>query len=242
MKGIPPYLEDVLVEATEYHEENSVTAVGAAHEIAHQNATIVQMDSGERNALDVLKDIRKIHTLCADEFETYRQGRQTDYTDSILEAVALRSREELIAVHLSDNQKFNNETSAGSREVEYFHDRDVANIVIHVTAKEAVDIDNAIGELVDDIDVDHPRADDLDGFNLLWKGGINGLNDASLMLTSTSDVEFALEALSRYEPREADFTTRLQHAVLDAISAPESHIDPADVGTVDLTKRELAAD
>jgi len=44
--------------------------------------------------------------LCGDEFETYRQGRNAEYADSILEAVALRSLEELINVHLHSEQSF----------------------------------------------------------------------------------------------------------------------------------------
>lgn len=107
MTSIPPYLREVLEEATDYYEGNSeVSHVDAAHEIAHRNESLIRMGEGERDALDVLQDIRRVHSLCADEFETYRQGRDTDYADSIIEAVALRSLEELINVHLNDNQTF----------------------------------------------------------------------------------------------------------------------------------------
>lgn len=244
MKSIPPYLREVLEEATEYHKEDEgISQVSAAHEIAHQNDSLIRMDEGERDALDVLQDIRRIHSLCADEFETYRQGRNTDYTDSILEAVALRSLEELINVHLNDDQTLDCDSAIDNREVEYLgidnHDV-VANIQIHVTAKEAVDIDNAIGNLVGDLDPDHPRVSELQQLNLLWKGGINELNDTTVMLTSSNDVELLLEALARYEPREADFTTELRHAVLETIAAPESHIDPDDVETFSVDEPKLA--
>ncbi|MFD1570103.1 MULTISPECIES: hypothetical protein [Haloferacaceae] len=108
MGNIPKYLREILDEATAYLEEDDdISRVGAAHEIAHQHESLVVMDDGERDALELLRDIRAIHTLCGDEFETYRQYRDAEYADSILEAVALRSLEELINVHLHDEQSFN---------------------------------------------------------------------------------------------------------------------------------------
>lgn len=110
MESIPAYLEDVLGEATSYYEsDEDISRVGAAHEIAHQNESLVRMNEGDRDTLTVLRDIRSVHTLCADEFETYRRARDAEYTDSILEAVALRSLEELINVHLDSEQSFDSE-------------------------------------------------------------------------------------------------------------------------------------
>ncbi|CDK38076.1 hypothetical protein [Halorubrum sp. AJ67] len=107
MENIPVYLKEILNEATAYFEEDdNISRVGAAHEIAHQHESLVVMDDGERDALELLRDIRTVHTLCGDEFETYRQGRNAEYADSILEAVALRSLEELINVHLHSDQSF----------------------------------------------------------------------------------------------------------------------------------------
>jgi len=107
MENIPEYLKEILDEATAYVEtDDSISRVGAAHEIAHQHESLVVMDDGERDALELLRDIRAIHTLCGDEFETYRQYRDAEYADSILEAVALRSLEELINVHLHNEQSF----------------------------------------------------------------------------------------------------------------------------------------
>lgn len=246
MKSIPPYLREVLEEATEYYEgDGGISQVDAAHEIAHQNDSLIRMGEGKRDTLDVLQDIQRIHSLCADEFETYRQGRNADYTDSILEAVALRSLEELINVHLNDDQTFDYDSAINNREVEYLgidNSDVVANIQIHVTAKEAVDIDNAIGNLITELDSDHPRTHELEHLNLLWKGGVNELNDTTVMLTSSNDVELLLEALARYEPREADFTTELRHAVLEAITAPESHIDPDDVEPFSVDEPAVTAD
>ena len=112
MESIPAYLQDVLDEATNYYErDEAISRVGAAHEVAHQHESLVRMDDGDHDTLDVLRDIRNIHTLCADEFETYRQYQESEYADSILEAVALRSLEELINVHLHENQSFNSQTT-----------------------------------------------------------------------------------------------------------------------------------
>jgi len=114
MENIPAYLKEILDEATAYFEiDDSISRVGAAHEVAHQHESLVVMDDGERDTFEVLRDIRTVHTLCGDEFETYRQGRDAEYADSILEAVALRSLEELINVHLHNEQSFNgNEPAA----------------------------------------------------------------------------------------------------------------------------------
>ena len=110
MENIPEYLKEIFDEATSYYErDEDISQVGAAHEIAHQHESLVRMDDGDRDTLDVLRDIRSIHTLCADEFETYRQYRDAEYADSILEAVALRSLEELINVHLDTEQSFDSE-------------------------------------------------------------------------------------------------------------------------------------
>ena len=110
MESIPAYLEEILDEATNYYKsDEEISRVGAAHEIAHQNESLVRMDDGDRDTLDVLRDIRSVHALCADEFETYRQYRDAEYADSILEAVALRSLEEVINVHLDSEQSFGSE-------------------------------------------------------------------------------------------------------------------------------------
>ncbi|MBP1923674.1 methyl coenzyme M reductase beta subunit [Halorubrum alkaliphilum] len=110
MESIPVYLKEILDEATNYYErDEDISRVGAAHEIAHQNESLVRMDEGDRDTLNVLRDIRSAHKLCADEFETYRRARDAEYADSILEAVALRSLEELINVHLDSEQSFDSE-------------------------------------------------------------------------------------------------------------------------------------
>jgi SepF-like predicted cell division protein (DUF552 family) len=246
MKSIPPYLREVLREAVEYHEEDEdISQVGAAHEIAYQNDSLVRMDEGNRDALDVLKDIQFVHSICADEFETYRAGRNADYADSILEAVALRTLEELINVHLDDSQSFEGETVAASREIKYIgidNPDDVSNIQVHVTAKEAVDIENALADLLSKADVDHPMMQQVRNFNRLWKGGLDNLSDTSIMLTSAEDVSVLLTALTEYEPREADFTTRIRHTVLEAIENSESPIDPDEVETFTFDEPELTPD
>ncbi|QLH82242.1 hypothetical protein [Halosimplex pelagicum] len=246
MKSIPPYLREVLEEAAEYHDENEdVSQVGAAHEIAYQNDSLVRMDEGSRDALDVLKDIQFVHPICADEFETYRASRNADYADSILEAVALRSLEELINVHLDDNQSFEGKSVPSNREIEYIgiDNPDVlSNIQVHVTAKEAVDIENAIADFLSKGDVDHPMMQEAKNFNRLWKGGLDNLNDTTIMLTSAEDVSVLLTALTGYEPREADFTTRIRHVVLEAIESPKSPIDPDEVETFTFGESELTAD
>jgi len=246
MKSIPPYLRDVLEEAAEYYEKDEdVSQVGAAHEIAYQNDSLVRMDEGNRDALDVLKDIQFVHSICADEFETYRAGRNADYADSILEAVALRSLEELINVYLDDSRSFERGAVAIHREIEYIgiDNPDVlSNIQVHVTAKEAVDIENAIADLLNKGDVDHPMMQEAKNFNRLWKGGLDNLSDTTIMLTSAEDVNVLLTALTEYEPREADFTTRIRHAVLEAIGSPKSPIDPDEVETYTFSEPELTAD
>lgn len=246
MKSIPPYLREVLEEAVEYDEEDEdISQVAAAHEIAYQNDSLVRMDEGNRDALDVLKDIQFVHSICADEFETYRAGRNANYADSILEAVALRSLEELINVHLDDSQSFEGGTVAGNREIEYIgiDNPDIlSNIQIHVTAKEAVDIENAIANLLSKGDVDHPMMQEVRNFNRLWKGGLDNLSDTSIMLSSAEDVSVLLTALTEYEPREADFTTRIRHTVLWTIESPASPIDPDEVETFTFGEPELTAD
>lgn len=246
MKSIPPYLREVLEEAVEYYEENEdVSRVGAAHEIAYQNDSLVRMDEGNRDALDVIKDIQFVHFICADEFDTYRTNRDADYADSIFEAIALRSLEELINVHLDDSQSFEGGTVAGNPEIEYIgidNPDVISNIQVHVTAKEAVDIENALADLLSKGNVDHPMMQQVRNFNRLWKGGLDNLSDTSIMLTSAEDVSVLLTALTEYEPREADFTTRIRHTVLEAIESPKSPIDPDEVEMFTFGEPELTAD
>lgn len=107
MEQLPQYLRNVLKEAAEYYQENDdVSRVGAAHEIAHQNDSLIREEEGDKGALEVLQDIQSVHSICADEFETYRTNRDAGYAESILEAVGLRSLEELINVHLDSSQSF----------------------------------------------------------------------------------------------------------------------------------------
>lgn len=109
MTTIPEYLEDVLSEADEYYEKADDTPAAVAHEISFQNESIIRSDNPDHDLLDVIKDLREIHQLCADEFETYREHRDTDYANSILEAIALRSLEDFIHAHLSDERTFGEE-------------------------------------------------------------------------------------------------------------------------------------
>jgi hypothetical protein len=245
MKMIPPYLREVLEEATEYYEsESNVSHIDAAHEIAHQNSSLVRMDTGTRDALNVLRDVQRVHSICADEFETYRSMRSSEHADSILEALALRSLEELINVYLDENQSFNSGPATPEREIEYdaINNPNLeSNILIHITGKEAVDIDNALASFVSKAS-GHPSADAVASFNRLWKGGVSGLDDTSVMLTTAGDVSILLAALTEYEPREADYTTRLRQAVLDAIAAPESPIDPDDVEPFNIDEQPATAD
>ena len=119
MESIPPYLREVVEEAADYYEgDNDISHVDAAHEIAHQNESLIRTGKGRRSTLDVLADIQFCHSLCADEFETYRSMRDSKYADSILEAVALRSLEELINVYLSDNQTVDPGSTTENRESE----------------------------------------------------------------------------------------------------------------------------
>jgi len=245
MKSIPPYLREVIEEAADYYEgDNDISHVDAAHEIAHQNESLIRTGEGRQSTLDVLADIQFCHSLCADEFETYRSMRDSEYADSILEAVALRSLEELINVYLSDNQTVDASTTTENREVEYdaINNPNLeSNILIHVTGKEAVDIDNALATFVDKTS-DHPSADSVASFNRLWKGGGKKLSGGTVMLTTAADVSILLAALTEYEPQEADYTTRLRHAVLDAIAAPESPIDPDDVEPFNIGEPAVTAE
>lgn len=244
MKAMPRYLQEVVEEAVEYYEANDdVSRVTAAHEIAHQNESLVRMDEGRRDTLGVLADIRSVHSLCADEFETYRNQRDSSYTDSVLEAIALRSLEELINVSLDENQSFDNGSADYNREIEYINPDNsniTSNIQIHVTGKEAVDVDNALATLVDKA-ISHPASEAVSSFNHLWKGGVDGLADTTVMLTSAGDASILLAALREYDPDEADFTGRLRRATLEAVAASESHIDPDDVEPLTFDEAATAA-
>jgi hypothetical protein len=232
MVSVPPYLNKLADWAAEYQDETpDVTPADAAYEVAHQNESLISSQSGERGPLDVLQDLKRLGAVCADEFETYRRHVETDYPESVIEAIALRSLEEFIAIQLSDDQSLSTEADQTSHEVEYTDAEGSDTVIhIHVTAKEAVDVDNALSELFEVVDSTHPYHDHLIKFNRLWTGGIEGLDDTSIMLTVTEDVEILLAALVLYEPREADFTTRLQHAIHDAIDHPHSPIDASEIG------------
>lgn len=233
MTVVPPYLRDALTEAAEYYENNDdVTAVDAAYEVAHQNEALIRMGDGEHNTFGVLQDLHHLNTLCGDEFETYREYRMADYPESILEALALRSLEEFIATHLSKEQEIAPAEIEQNREIEYINVDDEqapSFIEVHVTAKEAVDIENAIQNLLTELADNHPRRDQAEQYNRLWKGGISGLNDTSFVISTTTDATILLEALTRHEPRETDYTTRIRHAILEAINGPKSPIDSNDI-------------
>jgi len=59
MENMPLYIKEILDEATAYFEEDdNISRVGAAHEIAHQHESLVVMDNGEHDALELMRDIR----------------------------------------------------------------------------------------------------------------------------------------------------------------------------------------
>jgi hypothetical protein len=61
------------------------------------------MDSGQHDALSVLTDLRELNSLCAEEFDAYRNQCNSSREHSILEAVALRSLEQFIWTSISDD-------------------------------------------------------------------------------------------------------------------------------------------
>lgn len=231
---IPPYLSDILAEASEYYEsEEALSHTDVAHEVAHQYDSVIRSGEGKRGPLDVLVDIQRIHTLCADELRTYRKARTGDYTQSVIEAIALRSLEELINDHLSDSSSLDSGLSEINREIAYRgedDDRVDTKMFLHLTAKEAADVDAALRDLAATLkENDDPRAGEVHQYAFDWKAGITGLQAVSVPLRTPSEVTILLEALTRYEPQRADFTARVRHAVLAAIATPRSPIDPEAV-------------
>lgn len=99
---IPPYLQSVLHESFEYRNANGDSLAAVAYEIAHRNEDLVSMDSGPHDALSVLTDLRELNSLCAEEFDAYRNQRNSSREHSILEAVALRSLEQFIWTSISN--------------------------------------------------------------------------------------------------------------------------------------------
>lgn len=104
----PEYLQEVLEEAEDRLKDDDATLTGTAKQVAeeHRELTCQSQGSGDRNNLDVLKDIRDIHGICADELDPYRatSPSQGSWGAATVEAVVRRSLEDLIATHLSENQ------------------------------------------------------------------------------------------------------------------------------------------
>jgi len=114
MVEIPEYLEEILSEAEQYCREESISISEAAYEIAYHHDDLIHMNVGEHDTLDVLKDLRQIHGLCAEEFETYRRIFDADYAESIIEAVALRTLEDFIETELTNRLSSEAGTEAGT--------------------------------------------------------------------------------------------------------------------------------
>ena len=104
MTELPSYLEHVVEEAIDYYQTESDASISeAAVEIATSNNHLTSSLNENRDNLEVLQDLRDYTGICADELETYRNySTSYDHGDQTIEAVVIRSLEELLHEELQD--------------------------------------------------------------------------------------------------------------------------------------------
>ncbi|MHC3381789.1 hypothetical protein [Haloarcula sp. H-GB5] len=105
---VPEYLQIVLEEAENRLAASEKSPSTIASRIAEEHDELTSPLRGENrfDNLIVLKDIRDIHGICADELEPYRVTSPStgSWGEATVEAVVRRSLEDLIYTHLSDEQ------------------------------------------------------------------------------------------------------------------------------------------
>lgn len=107
--NVPEYLQHVLEEAEERLEQEDLTPSDVAWRIAeeHDELTCRLRGGKRRDNLEVLKDIRDLHDICADELDQYRalSPSEGSWGEATVEALTRRSLEDLICTHLSEEQR-----------------------------------------------------------------------------------------------------------------------------------------
>jgi hypothetical protein len=108
MMAEPAYLRGLVAEAAAYKDKEGVTPGEAAHTIAyrHDEMTTPLRGNGRRDNLEVLKDVRDAHGICADELDCYRRD-SGNHGEATLKALVRRSIEDYIHDRLSvDDYKY----------------------------------------------------------------------------------------------------------------------------------------
>lgn len=109
-------------------------------------------------------------------------------------------------------------------------DRDVSEvstdaetyIEVGVTRKEAVDVDDALSNLLKEaINGEYGNSEQVSNFNRLWKGRCR--ESPTIMITNTEEADIALDALDRYEADEVDLTDRVHDSLVEVLN--ETSVD-----------------
>lgn len=107
--NVPEYLRDVLEEAEERLRQEDLTPSDVACRVAEEHDELTCRLQGEdrRDNLEVLKDIRDLNGICADELDPYRavSPSKGSWGDATIEAITRRSLEDLLCTHLSEEQQ-----------------------------------------------------------------------------------------------------------------------------------------
>lgn len=102
-------------------------------------------------------------------------------------------------------------------------------IEIEIRPKEAIDLYNALTELEANAEQTEYTHDDVQEMVFLTLGGLHFPNGGTLYIGNTLHADIVLCALEQHNPIEADFTDRLQNAILDAIDEHLPHITPTPI-------------
>lgn len=113
LNKLPGYLGIILTFAAQLSAENETSGPEEiAHEVAHEYDKFTSFREGDVSLMKVLRDIWQINGLCGDELDTYRQYASAgNYGEQTIEAVALRSLEQLIYDYLSGNLEIQEQQS-----------------------------------------------------------------------------------------------------------------------------------
>jgi len=101
LKELPDYLQSVVDDAQEYRDRSERPNSSIAVDVASDQHHLYRTSRGRDN-LEVLQALRDIGCLCTDELERYeKQAPAYDSDEATIEAIVLRSLEELVHKTLS---------------------------------------------------------------------------------------------------------------------------------------------
>lgn len=106
---VPEYLREVLEEAEDRLAASEEPPSTIASRVAEEHDELTNQLRGENryDNLEVLKDIRDLHGVCADELDAYRATSPStgSWGEATIEALVRRSLEDLLCTHLSEEQR-----------------------------------------------------------------------------------------------------------------------------------------